>query len=59
MPITVTTLGNLVSASIPVSLDTREKQSDNKIFLAGAGSRLCAGHAGLIWGVGKPPNNCP
>ena len=50
MPITVTTLGNLVSASIPVSLDTREKQSGDKIFLAGAGSGLCAGHAGLIWG---------
>lgn len=55
MPNTVSTLGNLVTATIPVNLHnlrvhTEVKRGD-KIFLSGSGSGLAISQAGLIWDV--------
>jgi len=46
--------GNLITGNIPVCMDAIETQKSlsegDKIWLAGAGSGVCAGHAGLVWG---------
>lgn len=53
MPDTVSTLGNLVTANIPLNLYNlykyQEVKSREKIFIAGAGSGLAVSQAGLIW----------
>ncbi len=53
MPNTVTTLGNLITASIPVNLHNlrinNEIEPGQKVFIAGAGSGLSVSQAGLIW----------
>lgn len=55
MPNTVTELGNLVTANIPVCLykssQNGELKKGNKIFIAGAGSGLAVSQAGLVWDV--------
>jgi len=46
--------GNLITGNIPVCVDSIESQNGlaegDKVWLAGAGSGVCAGHAGLVWG---------
>jgi 3-oxoacyl-[acyl-carrier-protein] synthase-3 len=53
MPNTLTTMGNLITASIPVNLHklriNNEIQRGQKVFIAGAGSGLSVSQAGLIW----------
>jgi 3-oxoacyl-[acyl-carrier-protein] synthase-3 len=53
MPNTVTKLGNIITATIPVNLHNvilnREVSAGDKVFLSGAGSGICSGQAGLIW----------
>jgi 3-oxoacyl-[acyl-carrier-protein] synthase-3 len=53
VPVTVDTLGNLVSATIPVNLQLlcqrRELRDGDKVYLSGTGSGICLGQAGLIW----------
>ncbi len=53
MPNTVTELGNLVTANIPVclyqSFQNGELERGSKIFIAGAGSGLAVSQAGLVW----------
>lgn len=53
MPNTITSLGNLVSANIPVAfyniMKNKEVSAGDKIFVAGAGSGLAVSQAGLIW----------
>lgn len=53
MPNTVTELGNLVTANIPVclykSFQSGELRRGNKIVIAGAGSGLAVSQAGLVW----------
>lgn len=55
MPDTVTSLGNLVTANIPVNLYnlaiSGEMQVGDKVFIAGAGSGLAVSQAGLVWGA--------
>lgn len=50
---TVWDLGNIISATIPVNLHrvmyTDSLEEGDKVILAGAGSGVCAGHAGLVW----------
>jgi 3-oxoacyl-[acyl-carrier-protein] synthase-3 len=50
---TVATMGNLVSATIPVNLYNlavnQEVRDGDKIFISGAGSGLSISQAGLIW----------
>ncbi len=50
---TISTLGNITSATIPVNLhrlsETREMGDSEKVFIAGAGSGLSISQAGLIW----------
>ncbi len=50
---TVITRGNLVAATIPVNLYNLQKNNrvnaGQKVGIVGAGSGVCAGHAGLIW----------
>ena len=53
MPDTVTTLGNLITATFPVNLHllhvNREVKEQDKIFLSGAGSGITVSQAGLVW----------
>lgn len=53
MPNTVTELGNLVTANIPVCLYQSMKNNmlrqGDRIFIAGAGSGLAISQAGLVW----------
>ncbi len=53
MPNTVNTMGNLITATIPINLYnlSRNKEINNgdKIFIAGAGSGLSITQAGLMW----------
>jgi 3-oxoacyl-(acyl-carrier-protein) synthase III len=50
---TISTMGNLVSASIPVNLYKLQKDAclatGDKVFIAGAGSGLSVSQAGLVW----------
>lgn len=50
---TVSTLGNITSATIPVNLhrliDSQEVAMGEKVFIAGAGSGLSISQAGLVW----------
>lgn len=50
---TISTMGNLVTATIPVNLhelsNNHELKKGNKVFIAGAGSGLSISQAGLIW----------
>jgi 3-oxoacyl-[acyl-carrier-protein] synthase-3 len=53
MPDTVTTFGNLVTATIPLNLHmvstNNEVAAGDKIFLSGAGSGISISQAGLVW----------
>lgn len=53
MPNTITTLGNLVTANIPIALYNiminKEIHNGEKIFVAGAGSGLTVSQSGIIW----------
>jgi len=53
MPNTVSTMGNLVTATIPVNLynivKNKEIRNGEKVFIAGAGSGLSVSQAGLVW----------
>lgn len=53
MPDTVSSLGNLVTANIPLNLyDLAVKQlviKGDKVFISGAGSGLAVSQAGLVW----------
>jgi acyl-CoA:acyl-CoA alkyltransferase len=53
MPNTVRDFGNLVTANIPVNLHklicSSEMHGGDKVFIAGAGSGLAIGQAGLVW----------
>ena len=50
---TVTTMGNLITANIPVNLynlmKNKEVKNGDKVFIAGAGSGLSVSQSGLIW----------
>lgn len=54
MPDTVSTLGNLATASIPVGLYRlaldQQIAEGTRVFIAGAGSGLSISQAGIIWG---------
>jgi len=54
MPNSYEWFGNLITGNIPVCVDTIALQSGfaegDKVWMAGAGSGVCAGHAGLVWG---------
>lgn len=53
MPKTVATMGNLITANIPVTLHNcivnQELSDGNKIYLSGVGSGISISQAGLIW----------
>lgn len=53
MPNTITTLGNITTATIPVNLynviGNKEVSAGEKLYLSGAGSGISSGQAGLIW----------
>lgn len=53
MPDTVSTMGNLITANIPLGLynlmKNKEVQIGEKVFISGAGSGLSISQAGLIW----------
>jgi 3-oxoacyl-[acyl-carrier-protein] synthase III len=53
MPNTVSTMGNLIAANIPVGLyklmQNKEISEGEKVFISGAGSGLSVSQAGLIW----------
>lgn len=53
MPDTVSTMGNITSATIPVNLYNLRKNRDikngEKVFIAGAGSGLSISQTGLVW----------
>jgi acyl-CoA:acyl-CoA alkyltransferase len=53
VPNSVETMGNIISATIPFTLDmARERgmlHAGDKVFLSGTGSGICAGQAGLMW----------
>jgi 3-oxoacyl-[acyl-carrier-protein] synthase III len=53
VPITVDSLGNIVSANIPVALNLLERrghtQYGDKIILSENDSGICLNQAGLIW----------
>lgn len=55
MPNTVTHLGNLVTANIPVCLyktmKNNEFEKGDRVFIAGAGSGLAVSQAGMIWDI--------
>jgi len=49
----ITHYGNLISATLPFNLHrlqcAQPIEEGEKIFMAGAGSGICAGHIGMIW----------
>lgn len=53
VPNTVETMGNIISATIPFSLDIARKTTPvprgHKIFMSGTGSGICAAQLGLVW----------
>ncbi len=53
MPNTLTMLGNMITANIPINLynlaKNKEVSSGQKLFLSGSGSGLAISQAGLIW----------
>jgi 3-oxoacyl-[acyl-carrier-protein] synthase-3 len=53
IPNSVETMGNIISATIPYTLDMARQRGmlspGQKVFLSGTGSGICAGQAGLIW----------
>lgn len=53
MPDTVSTMGNLVTATIPIALykltTNHEVKRGEKVFISGAGSGLSVSQAGLVW----------
>lgn len=53
IPNTVETMGNIISATIPFTLDIARKgaylSNGQKIFMSGTGSGICAAQVGLIW----------
>ncbi|MFQ5994624.1 MAG: 3-oxoacyl-ACP synthase III family protein [Acidiferrobacterales bacterium] len=53
MPNTVSTLGNIITATIPVNLYrlivNNDVEDGQKVVLSGAGSGICTDQAGLIW----------
>lgn len=53
MPKTVSTLGNLITANIPLCVNNfytdQEVNSGDKIYLSGVGSGISLSQAGLIW----------
>jgi 3-oxoacyl-[acyl-carrier-protein] synthase-3 len=53
MPKTVSTLGNLITANIPLCVNNfytdQEVNSGSKIYLSGVGSGISLSQAGLIW----------
>ncbi len=53
MPKTIYTMGNLITANIPVAIHNavynQEVSYDNKLYLSAAGSGISIGQAGLIW----------
>jgi 3-oxoacyl-(acyl-carrier-protein) synthase III len=53
MPNTISTMGNLVTASIPVNLHklsaSRQMTEGDKVFIAGAGSGLSISQGGFVW----------
>ncbi len=55
MPNTLTNLGNLVTATIPVNLHNlivnQEVTRGDRVFLSGSGSGLAISQAGLIWDI--------
>ena len=55
IPKTVDTLGNLITATIPVILNHLqvggEMASGDKVYLAGAGSGISVSQAGLVWDI--------
>lgn len=54
MPNSYRRYGNLITGNIPVCVDCidadRRLSDGDKVWMAGAGSGVCAGHAGLVWG---------
>lgn len=54
MPNSYEKFGNLITGNIPVCVDAIDSDKGlsegDKVWLAGAGSGVCAGHAGLVWG---------
>lgn len=54
MPNSYEYFGNLITGNIPVCVDSIRAANGlatgDKIWMAGAGSGVCAGHAGLVWG---------
>lgn len=55
MPKTIDVLGNLITASIPVSIHNcvlnREIREGDKIYVSGTGSGISLSQAGMIWDV--------
>ena len=53
IPNSVEAMGNIISATIPYTLDLAQKRGlikeGKKVYLSGTGSGICAGQAGLIW----------
>ncbi|MDH3670645.1 MAG: ketoacyl-ACP synthase III [Gammaproteobacteria bacterium] len=53
VPVSVDSLGNIVSATIPVNLQLLSRdhklQNGAKIYLSGTGSGICLSQAGLVW----------
>lgn len=54
MPNSYQYFGNLITGNIPVCMDAIDAGNGlaegDKVWMAGAGSGVCAGHAGLVWG---------
>lgn len=54
MPNSYQYFGNLITGNIPVCVDSIDADDGldegDKVWMAGAGSGVCAGHAGLVWG---------
>lgn len=54
MPNSYAQYGNLITGNIPVCVDGIQSEQGleegDRVWLAGAGSGVCAGHAGLVWG---------
>lgn len=53
MPNSYKKFGNLITGNIPVCVDgirASGLSEGDRVWLAGAGSGVCAGHAGLVWG---------